>query len=174
MARLKTAKKKLNLLAGQSFVFWHCLNLITSMSLLRNKEVTLLHTKWNHVMLTETATTCRAVTKSCRLGFQLAIMSMNPGFFYKKQIKHKTKGTSYCQTQKTVNNWKISGMLIVYWPITIKFRTGEETCVCVLCVLCVIYVSQMGEHISQGISFSQVGEHISLQKCVLQVGNTSC
>ena len=33
----------------------------------------------------------------------------------------------YCQTQKTVNTWKISGMLIVYWPITIKFRTHEQT-----------------------------------------------
>ena len=33
----------------------------------------------------------------------------------------------YCQTQKTVNTWKISGMLIVYWPITIKFRTCEQT-----------------------------------------------
>ena len=31
-------------------------------------------------------------------------------------------GSYYCQTQKTVNTWKISGMLIVYWPITIKFR----------------------------------------------------
>ena len=125
MARLKTAKKKINLLAGQSFVFWHCLNLIISMCLLRNKEVNLFHTKWNHVMLTETATT-RAVTKSCRLEFQLVIMSMKPGFFYKKQIKHRTKGTSYCQSQKTENR-KILGMLIVYWPITIKFRTREQT-----------------------------------------------
>ena len=34
---------------------------------------------------------------------------------------------AYCQIQKTVNTWKISGMLIVYWPITIKFRTREQT-----------------------------------------------
>ena len=33
----------------------------------------------------------------------------------------------YCQSQKTVNTWKISGMSIVYWPITIKFRTHEQT-----------------------------------------------
>ena len=33
----------------------------------------------------------------------------------------------YCQTQKTANTWKISGMLIVYWPITIKFRIREQT-----------------------------------------------
>ena len=34
---------------------------------------------------------------------------------------------AYCQTQKTVNTWKISGMLIVYWPITIKFRIRKQT-----------------------------------------------
>ena len=33
----------------------------------------------------------------------------------------------YCQTQKTVDTWKISGMLIVYGPITVKFRTREQT-----------------------------------------------
>ena len=33
----------------------------------------------------------------------------------------------YCETQKTVNTWKISGMLIVRWPITITFRTREQT-----------------------------------------------
>ena len=38
-----------------------------------------------------------------------------------------SKVNYYCQTQKTVNTWKISGMLIVYWPITIKFRTCEQT-----------------------------------------------
>ena len=26
-----------------------------------------------------------------------------------------------------MNTWKISGMLIVYWPITINFRTREQT-----------------------------------------------
>ena len=35
--------------------------------------------------------------------------------------------SSYCQTQKTVITWKISGMSIVYWPITIKTRTREQT-----------------------------------------------
>ena len=34
---------------------------------------------------------------------------------------------SYSQTQKTVNTWKISGMLIVYWPISIKFRIRKQT-----------------------------------------------
>ena len=33
----------------------------------------------------------------------------------------------YSQTQKTMNTWKISGMLIVYWPITIKFRIRKQT-----------------------------------------------
>ena len=33
----------------------------------------------------------------------------------------------YCETQKTVNTWKFSGMLIVYSPITVKFRTREQT-----------------------------------------------
>lgn len=33
----------------------------------------------------------------------------------------------YCQTQKTVNPWKISGKLIVYWPIAIKFRICKLT-----------------------------------------------
>ena len=28
---------------------------------------------------------------------------------------------------KTVNTWKISGMLIVYWPITIKFRLRMQS-----------------------------------------------
>ena len=36
----------------------------------------------------------------------------------------------YCQTQKNVNSWKISGMLIVYWPITMKFRTCDWTNYC--------------------------------------------
>ena len=39
----------------------------------------------------------------------------------------KISNWSYCQTQKTVNTWKISGMLIVYWPITIKFRIRKQT-----------------------------------------------
>ena len=33
----------------------------------------------------------------------------------------------YCQTQKTANIWKIPGMLIVYWPITIKFRIHKQS-----------------------------------------------
>ena len=42
---------------------------------------------------------------------------------------HRMWGGSkyYCQTQKTVNAWKFSGMLIVFWPITIKFRIGKQT-----------------------------------------------
>ena len=34
---------------------------------------------------------------------------------------------NYFQTPKTVNTWKISGMLIVYWSITIKFRIRKQT-----------------------------------------------
>ena len=37
------------------------------------------------------------------------------------------KQVFYCQTQKTLNTRKTSGMLIVYWPIAIKFRTCEQT-----------------------------------------------
>ena len=37
------------------------------------------------------------------------------------------KNCPYCQTQKIVNTWKIWGMLIVYWPITIKFRIRKQT-----------------------------------------------
>ena len=33
----------------------------------------------------------------------------------------------YCQTQKTVYTLKISGILIVYWPLTIKFRIRKQT-----------------------------------------------
>ena len=31
------------------------------------------------------------------------------------------------QASLTVNTWKISGMLIVWWPITINFKTREQT-----------------------------------------------
>ena len=36
---------------------------------------------------------------------------------------------TYCrgQTQKTMNTWNFSGMLIVYWPIAIKFRICKLT-----------------------------------------------
>ena len=33
----------------------------------------------------------------------------------------------YCETQKTHEHMKISGMLIVWWPITIMFRTWKQT-----------------------------------------------
>ena len=33
----------------------------------------------------------------------------------------------YCETQKTREHMKISGMLIVWWPITIMFRTRKQT-----------------------------------------------
>ena len=33
----------------------------------------------------------------------------------------------YCQTQKTMATRKISGMLTVYWPITIKLRICKRT-----------------------------------------------
>ena len=32
-----------------------------------------------------------------------------------------------CQTRKTVDPWKISGMLVVYWPIKIKFMIFKQT-----------------------------------------------
>ena len=32
----------------------------------------------------------------------------------------------YCQMQKTMNTWEISGMLIVKWPFTIKIRTCKQ------------------------------------------------
>ena len=41
--------------------------------------------------------------------------------------KPSPEDASYCQTHKTLNTWKISGMLIVYWPITIKFRIPKQT-----------------------------------------------
>ena len=41
--------------------------------------------------------------------------------------KPSPEDASYCQTHKTLNTWKISGMLIVYWPITIKFRIRKQT-----------------------------------------------
>ena len=57
-----------------------------------------------------------------------------PGFFPKWKAPYITPSNKklvpviYCQTRgKTVNTWKISGMLIVYWSITIKFRTREQT-----------------------------------------------
>ena len=34
---------------------------------------------------------------------------------------------SYCQTQNTENTWNFSGVLIVYWLITIKFRICKQT-----------------------------------------------
>ena len=48
-------------------------------------------------------------------------------------LNHATKScnnthfSDSCPPQKTVNTWKISGMLIVYWPITIKFRIRKQT-----------------------------------------------
>ena len=39
----------------------------------------------------------------------------------------KSRNYYYRQTQKTVNTSKISAMLIVYWPITTKFRIRKQT-----------------------------------------------
>ena len=36
-------------------------------------------------------------------------------------------GELLLSNSKTVNTWKISGMLIVYWPITIKFRIRMQS-----------------------------------------------
>ena len=34
---------------------------------------------------------------------------------------------AYYEIHETVNTWEISGMLIVWWPITIMFRTRQQT-----------------------------------------------
>ena len=38
---------------------------------------------------------------------------------------YRPSGLRYCQTPKTVKTWKISGMIIRYLPITIKFRNTQ-------------------------------------------------
>ena len=48
-------------------------------------------------------------------------------YLEKKTINDNKLLIFYCQSQKTVNTWKISGLFIVKWPITIKFRTREQT-----------------------------------------------
>ena len=45
----------------------------------------------------------------------------NSKFFFLRRLH------SYCQTKKNRERLKISGILIVYWPIAIKFRTREQT-----------------------------------------------
>ena len=60
-------------------------------------------------------------------GISIGYHEHEPWLLLQETKKHRTKETSYCQSQKTVNNWKISGILIVYWPIKIKFRTREQT-----------------------------------------------
>ena len=51
------------------------------------------------------------------------VIFINKEIFTTSMIHH----TKYRQTLKTVNTWKISGILIVYWRITIKFRTRKQT-----------------------------------------------
>ena len=52
------------------------------------------------------------------------LLCNHPLFYHLRDIFLKS---TYCQTQKTMNTCKISGMLIVYWPITIKFRIRNQT-----------------------------------------------
>ena len=56
----------------------------------------------------------------------LLISNTQQDVFLGKQ-KSETNYLYYCQTHKTMNTWKFSGMLIVYWPITIKFRIRKQT-----------------------------------------------
>ena len=56
----------------------------------------------------------------------LLISNTQQDVFLGKQ-KSETNYLYYCQTHKTVNTWKISGMLIVYWSITIKLRIRKQT-----------------------------------------------
>ena len=60
-------------------------------------------------------------------------------FLLKKKQKKKTDKLTcmtflwlialrnYCHSQETANTWNILGLLIVYWPITIKFRIHKQT-----------------------------------------------
>ena len=57
------------------------------------------------------------------LGSVLFLLCNHPLFYHLRDIFLKS---TYCQTQKTMNTCKISGMLIVYWPITIKFRIRNQ------------------------------------------------
>ena len=71
---------------------------------------------------------CKRAGKNIgNLGPNQAQNSMTLSTMSWKDNNYNIKLSFYCQTQKTVNTWKISGMLIVYWPITIKFRTREQT-----------------------------------------------
>ena len=47
--------------------------------------------------------------------------------FFLSSLVYILSADFYWQTRETVNTWKISGMLIVYWPIKIKFRIREQT-----------------------------------------------
>ena len=73
-------------------------------------------TNWGPVLLwsLETTSHCK---KSIRIhSLNHATKSCNNAHF-----------SDSCPPQKTVNTWKISGMLIVYWPITSKFRIRKQT-----------------------------------------------
>ena len=57
----------------------------------------------------------------------------------------ETSNYNYCQTQKTVNTRKISGMLIVYWLITVKFSIREQTSIhnLITVALCGLVISRL-------------------------------
>ena len=58
----------------------------------------------------------------------------------------KISNWSYCQTQKTVNTWKISGMLIAYWRITIKFRIRKQTSEAQTNYCCCLWLSYLAPY----------------------------
>ena len=53
--------------------------------------------------------------------------------YWKRRVQWSASIT--VKQKKTVNTWKISGMLIVYWPITIKFRIRKQTSIPLLFVV---------------------------------------
>ena len=63
----------------------------------------------------------------CSLSKKLNWSSDQLNIKKRKILKLKIGCWIYCQTQKTLKTWEISGILIVYWPITIKFRIRKQT-----------------------------------------------
>ena len=54
---------------------------------------------------------------------EISSRSTNQNIFGRDFCRH----TITVKLRKPVNTWKISGMLIVWWPITIMFRTCKQT-----------------------------------------------
>ena len=91
----------------------------------------LVHGKCDVSMYTKHLTTCILEVGGVHITWhqskQKEHMHCIQGLILQSDFHTFSRGNSYCQTQKTVNTWKISGMLIVYWPITIKFRIRKHT-----------------------------------------------